>query len=77
MGQPMLTVDKLHKAAQPCIDFYNYYIQNYKMGQDIIVSFLDRNFLVGDTAFIITFTDLYGLSNLDALDISLMRCFAL
>jgi hypothetical protein len=34
-------------------------------------------FLVGDDIFIIAFFDLYNLFNLDALDISLMRCFAL
>jgi hypothetical protein len=77
MGQLMLTTDELHKAGQHCIDLHNYYIQNYKTGQDIIVSFKDHHFLVGGDIFIITFFDLYDLLNLDALDISLMRCFAL
>jgi hypothetical protein len=77
MGQPMLTTDQFHKAGQPCIDLHNYYIQNYKSGQDILVSYKDRHFLVGDDIFIITFANLYELFNLDVLDISLMRCFAL
>jgi hypothetical protein len=77
MGQPMLTTDELHKAGQHCIDLHNYYIQNYKMGQGIVVSFKDRHFLMGDDIFIITFSDLYDLFNFDALDISLMRYFAL
>jgi hypothetical protein len=37
MGYPMLTADQLREAGQYCIDLHNYYIQNYKMGQDIIV----------------------------------------
>jgi hypothetical protein len=32
---------------------------------------------VGDGFFLISFSDLYDLFNLDALDVSLMRCFAL
>jgi hypothetical protein len=73
MGQPMLTADELHKAGQHCIDLHNYCIQNYKTGQDIIVLFKDRHFLVGDDIFIITFSNLYDLFNLNALDISLIR----
>jgi hypothetical protein len=72
MGEPILTVDELCSVGQPCVDFHNYYIRNYKMGQDIIVQFKDRHFLVGDDFFIITLSDLYDLFNLDALDISLM-----
>jgi hypothetical protein len=77
MGQQMLTVDELRKAGQLCIDLHNYYIQNYKSGQDIIVSYKNRYFLVRDDIFCITFSDLYDLFNLEALDISLMHCFAL
>jgi hypothetical protein len=71
MGRPMLT------AGQPCMDLHNYYIQNYKLGQDIIVLYKDRHFLVGDDIFIIIFADLYDLFNLGVLDVSLMRYFAL
>jgi hypothetical protein len=46
-------------------------------GQEIIVQFKDHHFLVGDSNFVITFSDLYNLFNFDALDISLMRYFAL
>jgi hypothetical protein len=77
MGQLMLTTDKLHKTGQPCIDLHNHYIQNYQRGLDILVSYKDDHFLVGDDIFIITFSDLYDLFNLNALDISLMRCFTL
>jgi hypothetical protein len=72
MGRPILTADELHKAGQPCIDLHNYYIQNYKMGQDIIVLFKDHHFLVCDCIFIITFFDLYDIFNLNLLNISLM-----
>jgi hypothetical protein len=77
MGKPMLTIDVLHEEGQPCVYLHNYYINNYKSGQDIIVSYKDRHFLVGDAVFLISFSDLYDLFNLDALDVSLMLCFAL
>jgi hypothetical protein len=72
----MLTIDALHKAGKPCVELHNYYINNYKSGQDIIVSCRDHHFLVGDSFFLILFSDLYGHFNLDELDVSLMRCFA-
>jgi hypothetical protein len=77
MGRPMLTVDRLHKASKSCVELHNYYINNYKSGQDIIVSYKDCHFLVGDDIFLISWSDLYDLFNLDVLDISLMRCFSL
>jgi hypothetical protein len=77
MGKPMLTVDVLHKTSQPCVEFHNYYMNNYKSGQDIIVSYKDHHFLVGDDLFLTSFSDLYDLFNLTALDVSLMRCFVL
>jgi hypothetical protein len=38
MGRTMLTVDTLHKARKHCVELHNYYINNYKLGQNIIVS---------------------------------------
>jgi hypothetical protein len=70
----MLTADELHKAGQPCIDLYNYYILNYQRSLDIHVLYKDHHFLVGDGNFIIKFSDLYDLFNLNVLDISLMHC---
>jgi hypothetical protein len=77
MGRPMLTINVLHKAGKPCVELQNYYINNYKSGQDIIVSYKYHHFLVGDDIFLISWFDLYDLFNLDALDVSLMRCFVL
>jgi hypothetical protein len=77
MMWPMLTVDVLHKAGKPGVELYNYYINNYKSGQDITVSYKDHHFLVGDGIFLITWSDLYDLFILDALDVSLMRYFTL
>jgi hypothetical protein len=76
-GQPMLTTDQLRQVGQYCVELHNYYIHNYKMDQHIIVQYNDCHFLVGDDIFIVTFSDLYDLFNLDTLDISLMRCFTL
>jgi hypothetical protein len=77
LGKSMLTVDALHKAGQPCVELHNYYMNNYKSGQDIIVSYRDHHFLVGDGFFLILLSNLYDLFNLDVLDVSLMRCFTL
>jgi hypothetical protein len=77
MGKLMLTVNALHKVGQPCVKLHNYYINNYKSDQNIIISYKDRHFLVGDGFFLISFSDLYDLFNLDTLDVSLMHCFAL
>jgi hypothetical protein len=77
MGQPMLTAVELGKVGQPCIDLHNCYVQNYERGIDIVVSYKDRYFLMSDDIFIIIFSELYDLFNLDALDISLMHCFTL
>jgi hypothetical protein len=59
MGRPMLTVDTLHKVGKPCVKLHNYYINNYKSGQDITVSYKDRHFLVGDDIFLISWSNLY------------------
>jgi hypothetical protein len=77
MGKLRLTVGALHTAGQPCVELHNYYMNNYKLCQDIIVSYKDRHFLVGDDLFLIPFSDLYDIFNLDALNVSLMCCFAL
>jgi hypothetical protein len=77
MGQLMLTTDELCKVGQLCIDFHNYYIQDYKKSLDIMVRFKDHHFLVGDSVFIITFSYLYNLFNLNVFDIFLICCFAL
>jgi hypothetical protein len=76
-GQSILTAIRLHVAGKCCVEPYNYYIQNYRMGQEIIVQFMNRHFLVGDIIFVITFSDLYDFFNINTLGISLMRCFAL
>jgi hypothetical protein len=77
MGRLMLTIDALHKAGKPCVKLHNYYINNYKSGKDITASYNDRHFLVGDGIFLISWSDLYDLFNLDMLDVSPMRCFTL
>jgi hypothetical protein len=77
MVKLMFTIDVLDKAGQSCVELHNYYINNYKSGQDIIVSYKGRHFLVGDGFFLISFSNLYDLVILDALDVSLMRCFTL
>jgi hypothetical protein len=73
----MLTSDRLRETGQYYVELHNYYIQNYKMSQEIIIQFKDHHFLVGDDIVVITFSDLYDLFNFDVLDISLMHYFTL
>jgi hypothetical protein len=77
MGSPMLTVDMLKMAGKSCVELHNYYINNFNKGQYIIVSYKEWHFLVRDDIFLISWSNLYDLLNLDALDVSLMHCFAL
>jgi hypothetical protein len=77
MGRSMSTVDVLKLAGKSCVDLHNYYINNYQKGQDIIVSYKEPLFLVGNGVFLISWSDLYDLFNLNALDVSLMHCFVL
>jgi hypothetical protein len=77
MGKLMLTVDALKLVGKSCIELHNYYINNYNKCQDIIVSYMDRHFLVGDSIFLISWSDLCDLFKLNTLDVSLMHCFAL
>jgi hypothetical protein len=72
MAKPMLVVDVLKQANKSCVELHNYYINNY-----IIVSFKEEYFLVGNGNFLISWSNLYDLFNLNALDIFLMRCFTL
>jgi hypothetical protein len=73
----MLTVNMLKQAGKSCVELHNYYINNYSKGQDIIVSYKDQHFLVGDDVFLISWSDLYDLFNLDTVDVGLMHCIAL
>jgi hypothetical protein len=77
MGKPMLTVETLKEVGKSCVIFHNYYINNYKKRQHILGGFKENHFLVGEGIFLISWSDLYDLYTLDALDISLMRCFTL
>jgi hypothetical protein len=77
MGKPMLIVDTLKETGKSCVVLHNYYINNYKKHQHIIGGFKEKHFLVGESIFLISWSDLYDLYTLDALDISLKCCFAL
>jgi hypothetical protein len=77
LGKLMFTVDTLKEAGKSCVALHDYYINNYKKCQHIIGGFKKKHFSVSECIFLISWSDLYGLFTLDALDISLMRCFAL
>jgi hypothetical protein len=73
----MLNANELCKAGRFCVELHNYYILNWKKIDVIVVKYRQSHFLTDDSVFIISLSDLYDLFNLDALDVSLMRCFAL
>jgi hypothetical protein len=77
MGKPMLTVNTLKEAGKSCVVLHNYYINNYNKRQHIIRGFKEKHFVVGEGIFLISWFDLYDLFTLEALHISLIRCFAL
>jgi hypothetical protein len=77
MGKQMLTVDTLKEAGKSCVILHDYYINNYEKRQQIIGGFKEKHFLVGEGIFLISWFDLYDLFTLNALDISLIRCFTL
>jgi hypothetical protein len=73
----MLNSNELSKAGQFCVELHNYYIMNWKKIDVIVVKYKQSHFLTDDGVFIILLSYLYDLFNLDALDVSLMCCFAL
>jgi hypothetical protein len=77
MGKLMLTANTLKEAGKSCVILHNYYNNNYKKRQHIIGGFKEKHFLVGEGIFLISWSNLYDLYTLNALDISLMRCFIL
>jgi hypothetical protein len=54
MEKPMLAVNALKQAGKYCVEFHNYYINNYKKHQDIIVSFKEKHFMVDQGLFLIS-----------------------
>jgi hypothetical protein len=73
----MLNANELCKTGRFCVELHYYYILNWKKIDVIVVKYRQSHFLTDDGVFIISLSDLYDLFNLDALDISLMRCFVL
>jgi hypothetical protein len=73
----MLNANELCKVGRFCVELHNYYILNCKKIDVIVVKYRRSHFLMDDGVFIISLSDLYDLFNLDVLDVSLMRCFAL
>jgi hypothetical protein len=76
-GKRMLNANELSKAGQFCVELHNYYILNWKKIDVIVVKYRQSHFLMDDGVFIISLSDLYDMFNLDALDVTLMRCFTL
>jgi hypothetical protein len=64
-------------AGVPGLQGTDNYVNNYKKHQHIIGGFKEKHFLMGEGIFLISWSDLYDLFSLNALDISLKRYFAL
>jgi hypothetical protein len=76
-GKSMSRSSVLCQASQYCLELHNYYINNYKMSDNIVVEYKKPHFVLADDIFVVSFSDLYDIFILDALDISLMRFFTL
>jgi hypothetical protein len=76
-GKQMLNPSELCNAGRFCVELHNYNILIWKKIDVIVVKYRQSHFLTDDGVFIISLSDLYDLFNLDALDVSLMRYFAL
>jgi hypothetical protein len=76
-GKRMLNANELYVVCRFCVELHNYYILNWKKIDIIVVKYKQSHFLTDDNVFIISLYDLYDLFNIDALDVSLMRCFTL
>jgi len=80
-GQAILTEAELLVAGPFTVELHNYYMKgcqgNKKNG--IVVKYRRQHFWRDrDTeVFLVGFDDLYDLFKLDALDVSLLRCFTL
>ncbi|CAO2152651.1 unnamed protein product [Urochloa humidicola] len=80
-GFPMLTDADLKSAGTATSALHGYYLQNSKVRKKsgIVVKFKNIHLLrSNDTeCFPVGFNDLYDLFNIEALDVSLLRCFTL
>ncbi|CAL4906881.1 unnamed protein product [Urochloa decumbens] len=80
-GQPMLTDAELESAGPATSTLHRYYLQKSKARQNdgLVVKFKRIHLLrsLDVECFLVGFNDLYDLFNIDALDISLLRCFTL
>jgi hypothetical protein len=76
----MLTYAKLKSAGPATISLHNHYLKGCADKKNNIVVQFKRCHLQRSQdieCFLVGFNDLYDLFNLDALDVSLVRCFTL
>jgi hypothetical protein len=77
-GEPILSEEDLKAAGPSCVALHNHYMLESANGVDnICVSYQACHFRSTADNFYVAFKDLYDLFHLDALDISLLRCFSL
>ncbi|TVU39753.1 hypothetical protein EJB05_13192, partial [Eragrostis curvula] len=78
-GKALLSADELRNAGAACIQLHNYYTQRVRdrKPKSIVLKYNQHHFLSTQSYFLVSFGDMYGLFNLDTLDVSLLRCFTL
>ncbi|RLN42241.1 hypothetical protein C2845_PM01G44080 [Panicum miliaceum] len=79
MGKTMMTTEELACAGVNTRGLHKHYISHamHKENSSIVGEFKARDMHSGPGYFSVAWSDLYDLFNLDALDISLIRCLAL
>ncbi|CAO2141713.1 unnamed protein product [Urochloa humidicola] len=78
-GEPILSEEALKDAGSSCEALHEYYMKNSaEGGLGITASVAKSQFGTdGDVDFTISYSDLYDLITLDAMDASLLRCWTL
>ena len=74
----MLGEEELNAVGEDCVNLHKFYLDAYKSGESgITLHFKDQHFLKGEGYILVSFSDLFDLFNLDALDVSLLQCWTL
>jgi Cu/Zn superoxide dismutase len=80
-GQPMLPAIELEKAGPGCVALHAHYIKACEEQRKggIVAMIKHQHFWLDSESepFVVGLVDLFDLSTLDGLDISLLRCFTL
>ncbi|RLM55955.1 hypothetical protein C2845_PM10G10730 [Panicum miliaceum] len=76
LGEPMLSEEDLKATGPSCVGLHNHYMLESANGVDNICASYQAYHFGSTVDILYALSDLYDLFHLDALDISLLRCFS-